>query len=102
MAPKQKEGEFHIGDGNYLMVKSSTIVEMHDHLKLMTGDGKATTLDVVIKADFEKIPPEYHQLFMQMMSVRYGGIVNIWDNTKPFTKPEVKKRKWYQFWKSNK
>ena len=102
MAPKQKEGEFHIGDGSYLMVKSSTIVEIHDHLKLMTADGKATTLDVVIKADFEKIPSEYHQLFMQMMSVRYGGIVNIWDNTKPFTKPEVKKRKWYQFWKSNK
>ena len=56
-------------------------------------------MDVVIKADFDKIPSEYHQLFMQMMSVRYGGIVNIWDNTKPFTKPEVKKKKWYQFWK---
>jgi hypothetical protein len=100
MAPKQREGEFHIGDGAHLTVKSSTIVEMHDHLKLMTGDGKSTTLDVVIKADFDKIPSEYHQLFMQMMSVRYGGIVNIWDNTKPFTKPDVKEKKWYQFWKS--
>jgi hypothetical protein len=36
---------------------------------------------------------------MQMMSVRYGGSVNIWDNTHPFAKPEVKKKKWYQFWK---
>ena len=100
MSPKQREGEFHIGDGSHLTVKSSTIVEMHDHLKLMIGDGKGVSLDVVIKADFEKVPSEYHQLFMQMMSVRYGGIVNIWDNTKPFTKPEVKQRKWYQFWKS--
>ena len=27
MAPKQKEGEFHIGDGSHLTVKSSTVVE---------------------------------------------------------------------------
>ena len=99
MAPKQKEGEFHIGDGSHLLVKSSTVVEMHDHLKLMIGDGKSVLLDVKILADFEKIPPEYHQLFCQMMMVRYGGIVNIWDNTQPFAKPEVSKKKWYQFWK---
>jgi hypothetical protein len=99
MAPKQKEGEFHIGDGSYLTVKSSTVVEMHDYLKLMTGSGKHTTLDVEIKADFGNIPPEYHQLFMQMMSVRYGGMVNIWDNTQPFTPPEKQPKKWYQIWK---
>ncbi len=99
MATKEKKGEFHIGDGSHLTIKSSTIVEMHDYLKLMTGDAKSLVLDVEIKADFEKIPPEYHQLFCQMMMVRYGGIVNIWDNTQPFAKPEVKKKKWYQFWK---
>jgi hypothetical protein len=99
MAPKTKPGEFHIGNGSHLMVKSSTIVEMHDYLKLMTSEGTSITLDVEIKADFDKIPPEYHQLFCQMMMVRYGGIVNIWDNTQPFAKPDVKKKKWYQFWK---
>ena len=99
MASKEKKGEFYIGDGSHLTVKSSTIVEMHDDLKLMTEEGKSITLDVKILADFEKIPPEYHQLFCQMMMVRYGGIVNIWDNTQPFAKPEVKKKKWYQIWK---
>lgn len=99
MAPKKVEGEFHIGDGSHLTVKSSTVVEMHDILKLMTGDGKGISLDVKILADFDKIPPEYHQLFCQMMMVRYGGMVNIWDNTQPFAKPEVKKKKWYQIWK---
>ena len=99
MAPKEKKGEFHIGNGSHLTVKSSTIVEMHDYLKLMTGEGKSLTLDVKILADFDKIPPEYHQLFCQMMQVRYGGIVNIWDNTQPFAKPEAKKKKWYQIWK---
>jgi len=99
MAPKQKEGEYHIGNGAHLTMKSSTIVEMHDYLKLMTSEGTGITLDVEIKADFNKIPSEYHQLFCQMMMVRYGGLVNIWDNTQPFAKPEVKKKKWYQFWK---
>jgi hypothetical protein len=100
MAPKQKEGEFHIGDGSHLTVKSSTVVEMHDYLKLIADEGTRVILDVKITADFGNIPSEYHQLFMQMMSVRYGGSVNIWDNTHPFAKPEVKKKRWYQFWKN--
>ena len=99
MVAKKKEGEYYIGDTSYLTMKTSTIIEMHDQLKLMTGDGKGISLDVKILADFEKIPPEFHQLFCQMMMVRYGGIVNIWDNTQPFAKPEVVKKKWYQIWK---
>ena len=100
MAPKQKNDVYYIGDGSHLTMKSSTIVKMDDHLKLMIGDGKSISLDVEIKADFETLPKEYHQLFCQMMMVRYGGVVNVWDNTQPFAKPEVSKRKWYQFWKS--
>jgi hypothetical protein len=99
MVAKKKEGEYYIGDTSYLTMKTSTIIEMHDQLKLMTGDGKGISLDVKILADFEKIPPEFHQLFCQMMMVRYGGIVNIWDNTQPFAKPDVKQKKWYQIWK---
>lgn len=100
MAPKKVEGEYYIGDTSYLTMKSSTIISMKDQLKLMIDDGKTIVLDVDIKADFDKIPPAYHQLFCQMMMVRYGGIVNIYDNTQPFAKPEVPKKKWYQFWKS--
>ena len=99
MAPKTKPGEFHIGNGSHLVIKSSTIVEMHDLLKLAIDDNDTLILDVEIKADFEKIPQEYHELFCQMMMVRYGGIVNIWDNKLPFAKPEVKKKKWWQIWK---
>jgi hypothetical protein len=98
MAPKQKEAEFHIGDGKHITIKTSTVVQMNDQLKLMTGEGTGITLDIEIKADFDKIPPAYHQMFMQMMQIRYGSIVNIWDNTQPFSKPEIKK-KWFQFWK---
>jgi hypothetical protein len=96
---KKEKAEFHIGDGKHLTVKSSTTALMHDQLKLMTGNTKSITLDVEIKADFDKIPSEYHHLFIQMMQVRYGSIINLWDNTQPFAKPEVKKKKWYQIWK---
>ena len=99
MAPKQKEAEFHIGDGKHLTMKQTTVISMKDQLRLMIGEGRSIALNVEIKADFDKIPPQYHQLFMQMMQVRYGGIVNIWDNTQPFANPEVKQRKWYQIWK---
>ena len=97
----EKKADFHIGDGKHLTVQLSTNVMMKDQLRLMTGEGKGINLDIEIKADFGKLPSEYHQLFMQMMQVRYGGIVNIWDNTQPFAKPEVKKKRWYQFWKTN-
>lgn len=97
--PKPKPGEFHIGDGSHLVVKSSTTVEMYDYLRIVKGENIDVVLPIQIKADFEKVPSEYHQLFVQMMTVRYGGIVNIWDNKHPFAKPDVKKKKWWQFWK---
>lgn len=100
MSSNEPQGEFHVGDSKYLTMKTSTIIEMRDRLKLMVKNGEGVELDVIIKADFDNIPPVYHQLFCQMMTVRYGGIVNIWDNTQPFSKPEVKNKKWYQFWKS--
>jgi len=100
VSSKETQSEIHVGDAKYLTMKTSTIIEMRDRLKLMVGNGESVELDVLIKADFDNIPSEYQQLFCQMMTVRYGGIVNIWDNTQPFVKPEVKNKKWYQFWKS--
>ena len=95
----KKEAEFHIGDGRHLTIKTTSTVQLKDKLRLVTGDAKGLDLEVNITADFEKIPKEYHLLFMQMLCVRYGGIVNIYDNTSPFEDPKVKKKKWYQFWK---
>ena len=48
MAPKQKEGEYYIGDTSYLTMKSSTIIEMRDQLKLLVEDGKSVNLDISI------------------------------------------------------
>ena len=95
----KKEAEFHIGDGQHLTMKTTYTVEMKDKLRVLTGDGKGLDLDVSITADFEKIPKEHHLLFMRMMMVRYGGIVNIYDNTNPFEDPQSPKKPWYKFWK---
>lgn len=97
----KKESEFHIGEGQHLTMKTTYTVQMKDKLRLMTGEGKGIDLDINITADFEKIPKQYHLLFMQMMCVRYGGIVNVYDNTSPFEEPKISKKRWYQFWKSN-
>jgi hypothetical protein len=97
----KKEAEFHIGDGQHLTMKTTYTVEMRDKLRLLSGDGKGQDLDITISADFEKIPKEYHLIFMRMMMVKYGNVVNIHDNTNPFEEPKTPKKSWYQFWKTN-
>ena len=98
MGEKEK-GEIHIGAGHHLVMKQSAIVTMKDRLVLFTNGGKVTELEVEIKADFENIPKEHQQTFIHMLSARYGGVVNCYNNTAPFEKPTHIQKKWYQFWK---
>ena len=92
--------EMYIGNGNSLTLKSSYIVEAKDQLRLLKEEGKAITLDVKIQSSFETIPEEYHQIFLQMLSARYGGSINCYSNLTPFELPKLKKKRWYQFWKN--
>jgi|694.fasta_scaffold01094_49 hypothetical protein len=96
-----KQGQYHIGNGQHLTVKSSYTVQMKDHLMLFTGDASYPIIElpIEIKADFEKIPNEWHQILIQMMMVRYGGVVRCDNNTKPFEVPFKTKRRWYNFLK---
>lgn len=96
---KDEKGEIHIGNGQHLIMKQSSIVTMKDRLVLFTGGGKVSELEVEIKADFENIPKEHQQTFIHMLSARYGGVVNCYSNTEPFTQPIKNKKRWYQFWK---
>jgi hypothetical protein len=95
----KQEAEFHIGDGQHLTMKTTYTVQMKDKLRLLIGNGKSQDLDIAITADFEKIPKEYHLLFMRMMMVKYGSVINIHDNTNPFEDPQSPKKPWYKFWK---
>jgi hypothetical protein len=55
-------------------------------------------LSVDIQADFDSIPEEYREVFLNMMSAKYLGVVSFGDN--PFSQclPAPKKR-WWQIWK---
>jgi hypothetical protein len=93
-----EKSELYLGNGQHLTVKSSYLVEMRDQLKLLRNDD-SITLNVKITANFENLPDEYHQIFLQMMSARYGGTINCYSNITPFQIPKPHEKKWFQFWK---
>jgi hypothetical protein len=96
---QNKEQEILLGGGNNIMMKSSRLVTSYQTLYLTTPEDGTITLSVKIEADIDTIPEEYHEVFMNMMSVKYLNRVSFGDN--PFSQclPAPKKR-WWQFWKS--
>ena len=89
--------EIYLGAGNNLSDQTSKNVELNEVLTLMDED-KVYDLEVKIVANFEKIPEKYHEVFLNMMTVKYYGKVSFGHN--PFSQClPPKNRKWYQFWK---
>ena len=90
--------EIYLGNGSNLTIQTSKNVELRETLSLMVENGKSIDLDVKIIADFKNIPEQYHEVFINMMTVKYYNRVSFGDN--PFSKclPPIRK-KWYQFWK---
>ena len=96
---KNKETEINLGSGNNLEMRSSRLVKTYQTLYLITEDKGTVSLSVEISADFDTIPEEYQEVFLNMMSAKYLGRVSFGDN--PFSQCQpTPKRKWYQFWKS--
>jgi hypothetical protein len=96
---KNKETEINLGSGNNLEMRSSRLVKTYQTLYLITEDKGTVSLSVEISADFDTIPEEYQEVFLNMMSAKYLGRVSFGDN--PFSQCQpTPKRKWYQFWRS--
>ena len=89
--------EFNIGS-DHLNVKSSTIVTLDEYFTVITQSGPVG-LDVKITADFADIPEKYHEIFLNVLTAKYLNKVSFGDNPFSECRP-VKKRKWWQFWKS--
>jgi hypothetical protein len=95
---KNKETEIYLGSGNNLEMRSSRLVKTYQTLYLITEDKGTLSLNVEISADFDSIPEEYQEVFLNMMSAKYLGRVSFGDN--PFSQCQpTPKRKWWQFWK---
>ena len=90
--------EIYLGNGSNLTIQTSKNVELRETLSLMVENGKSIDLDVNIVANFENIPEQYQEVFINMMTTKYYGRVSFGDN--PFSRctPPTRK-KWYQFWK---
>lgn len=95
----KKEAEIFLGSGHNLEMKTSQLVKTFQTLYLMTEDKGTISLNVEIAADFDSIPKEYQEVFLNMIAARYLGRVSFGDN--PFSQClPTPKRKWWQFWKS--
>jgi hypothetical protein len=95
---RSKETEIYLGGGNNIEMKSSRLVTSYQILYLTTPTDGTITLNVKIEADFDTIPEQYQEVFLNMMSVKYLNRVSFGDN--PFSQClPAPKRKWYQFWK---
>ena len=95
---KHKNMEINL-NADTVSVRASTVVELNEYFSLLTTTG-TIDLKVEIRADFENIPEEYHEVLLNMLTSKYLNKVSFGHN--PFSKcnPPQKKR-WYQFWKKN-
>ena len=94
---EKNNNEIYLG-GGHLNIQSASYVQTYNSLQLITIDDGAIELNVEIKADFSKIPENYHEVFLNIFSSKYVGTVSFGDNPFSICKP-APKRKWYQFWK---
>jgi hypothetical protein len=96
----KKESELYLGGGSNLNFQTTKLITTHNTLKLITLSNGTINLDVKIEADFDTVPEQYHEVFLNMMSAKYLDTVSFGDN--PFSQciPPPKK-KWWQFWKTS-
>lgn len=90
--------EIYLGNGSNLTIQTSKNVELRETLSLMGEGGKSIDLDVRIIANFENIPEQYHEICLNMLTVKYYGRVSFGDNQFSRCTPPTRK-KWYQIWK---
>jgi len=94
----ESKDEIHIGFNSYLNVQTSKIISLDERLILMVEDQKSIELKIKIEADFNTIPEEYHEIFLNMITSKYYNKVSFSDNL--FSQCCKPKRKWYEFWKA--
>ena len=66
-----QENEIFLGAGNNMTMKASKLVSTYQTLYLTTPTDGTIVLNVKIEADFDTIPQEYQEVFMNMLSVKY-------------------------------
>ncbi len=92
------QGEFHLGNGDFINLQTSSLVKLKEQVIVYTEEGPVM-LNIDVTADFATIDEKYHEIFFNLISSKYLNKVAFGDN--PFSKCKpIVKRKWWQFWKS--
>ncbi len=74
-----KADNININDGMKLTVQSTTKVTCNDKIIMFFPDGEKEELDVKIEADFSKLKPEHHEIFLQSFSSKYNHHTQIFN-----------------------
>jgi hypothetical protein len=95
----KKQTEIYLGGGANLVMNTSKLVTCSETLTLIVNGKGGIGLEIKIQADFDTVPEEYHEVFLNMMSAKYLKTTSFGDN--PFSQcvPAPKKH-WYMFWRS--
>jgi hypothetical protein len=93
---KQSKTEYSLNMDS-IVVKASTIVTLNEYFEVLTEDGPID-VKTTIQCDFVDIPEKYHEIVLNMLTVKYLNKVSFGNNPFSECKPIVK-RKWWQFWK---
>jgi hypothetical protein len=93
---KQSKTEYSL-NADSILVKASTIVTLNEYFEVLTEDGPID-VKTTIQCDFLDIPEKYHEVVLNMLTVKYLNKVSFGNNPFSQCKPIVK-RKWWQFWK---
>ena len=77
-------------DNGRLTMKGSGKVLIKTQIKIY---GTGTELPVTIEADFNNIPHNLHQMYLQSLMSQYNTSVNVYDNTKEDEPKTIKEKK---------
>ena len=74
-----KEDNISINDDMKLTIQSTTKVTCNDKIIMFFPGGKKEELNVKIEADFSKLKPEHHEIFLQSFTSKYNHPTRIFN-----------------------
>jgi hypothetical protein len=95
---ENKGKQYHLGDGQYVNIKTSNIIKLYEQFIVYTEEKGPVSLNVEVSADFAEIDPRYHEIFYNVLTSKYMNKVSFGENPFSECKP-IKQKKWWQFWR---
>jgi len=89
--------EQHLGSGNNTTYHISKLYTITNTVAVK-DNGDWVDLNVKIEVDLNQVDEKYHEIFINLLTSKYMGVVSFGDNPFSLCEPTDSK-KWWQFWK---